>query len=341
MKFEDEFFKKMKPNYNLLENYGFKKENNIYKYSKVFMNENFKAEIEIDLEGKIIGKIIDLDMDDEYIIFRIESQNGEFVNRVREEYEKILTDIAENCFYHNYFIADQSNRIANAIKKLYGDEPYFAWDSTPGAGVFRNPNNEKWYGLIMNIDKSKIDKTCCGEVEIINLKLDEKEISDLLNKKGFYPCYHMNKKYWITIILDDTISDEKIIELIKKSHKYTESPNEWLIPANPKFYDIISRFEEVDELIWKQSSDVKPGDLVFIYVGAPYSALLYKCVALEVNLPYKYEDDNLKIKRAMKIKLLKKYKRDEFTFDKLCKYGVKAIRGPRSIPESLSIDLNK
>jgi hypothetical protein len=39
----------------------------------------------------------------------------------------------------------------------------------------------------------------------------------------------------------------------------------------------------------------------------------------------------------MKIKLLKKYKEDEFTFDILRdEYGVTAIRGPRGIPNSLS-----
>ena len=29
----------------------------------------------------------------------------------------------------------------------------------------------------------------------------------------------MNKKYWITLILDETLSDETIIEYIKKSYE--------------------------------------------------------------------------------------------------------------------------
>ena len=55
--------------------------------------------------------------------------------------------------------------------------------------------------------------------DIINLKLESDEIETLIKKEGFYPAYHMNKKYWITLILDETLSDETIIEYIKKSYE--------------------------------------------------------------------------------------------------------------------------
>ncbi len=73
----------------------------------------------------------------------------------------------------------------------------------------------------MNININKIDKGN-KEVEILNVKLDEKEISTLLSQKGFYKAYHMNKKNWLTILLDDTIEDIKIMKLIEKSHRFTE-----------------------------------------------------------------------------------------------------------------------
>lgn len=43
----------------------------------------------------------------------------------------------------------------------------------------------------------------------------------------------------------------------------------------------------------------------------------------------------------MKIKLIKKYKGNEFTFKKLNELGIKSIRGPRSITSKLSKELNK
>ena len=49
---------------------------------------------------------------------------------------------------------------------------------------------------------------------------------------------------------------------------------------------------------------------------------------------------NLRITALMKIKLLKRYKLDAFTFEKLgSEYGIYAVRGPRGIPHSLSAAL--
>ena len=62
----------------------------------------------------------------------------------------------------------------------------------------------------------------------------------------------------------------------------------------------------------------------------------------ETDIPYSYQDENLTIKALMKIKLLKRYKPDKFTFDVLKdEYGIHAIRGPRGITNSLSAALNK
>ena len=60
----------------------------------------------------------------------------------------------------------------------------------------------------------------------------------------------------------------------------------------------------------------------------------------ETDIPYKYEDENLTISALMKIKLLKRYKPEKYTFDVLKeKYGIYAVRGPRGIPNSLSAAL--
>jgi len=114
----------------------------------------------------------------------------------------------------------------------------------------------------------------------------------------------------------------------------------WIVPANPKYFDIIQAFEENDEIIWKQSSNIKKGDIAFMYVASPISAILYKCKVTEGNIPYEYEDKNLRINKVMKIKLLKKYDKDFMTFDKLNNYGITAIRGQRSCPEDLYQALN-
>lgn len=343
MNIENEIFKRTTINFQKLEKYGFVKSENNYNYSKVFMN-NFRADITINQNGEVSGKIFDLDMNDEYLNFRIKSQVGEFVNRIREEYENILKDIVKECCETKYFITEQANRITNLILEKYGDEPYFAWEKSPGFGVFRNPTNEKWYGLLYNIDINKIDKKKKGEVEALNLKIEPSKINNLITKSGYYHAYHMNKKYWLTIILDETLPDEEIIELIEESHSYTCSnkTTEWIIPANPKFYDIINCFNDTNTILWKQSnSNIHIGDKVYLYIASPYSAILYKCEVVEVNIPYEYADKNLSMKKVMKIKLLTKYDKDKYNFTKLNDYGIKAIRGPIHMPEKLSKEINQ
>lgn len=221
MNIENEIFKKSVIDYSKLIAYGFKKENKLYLLSQNIHHNAFRVDIEITEKGIVQGKIIDLAINEEYTSFRIQNHTGEFVNTIREEFINILIDIRNNCTLQNYFLTKQANRLTNLIAKQFNDQPTFLWQKFPGDGVFKNPRNNKWYGLIMNINKSKITKGN-EEVEILNVKLDESEIKALLKRKGFYPAYHMNKNNWLTIILDDTLTDEEIMAYIIKSHQFTE-----------------------------------------------------------------------------------------------------------------------
>lgn len=340
MDIEKEIFKRTEIIFSKLISYGFTKENNYYIYSQNILNNSFRVDIKISSDGNVLGSIYDLSFDEEYLNYRNDNQIGEFVGKVREEFENILIDIREKCTSSKCFIFDQTNRIANLIKEKYGDSPEFMWDKFPGYGVFKNQAKAKWYAIIMNINKNKLDSEN-REIEALNVKLDEKKVTELLNKKGFYKAYHMNKKNWITIILDDTISDDEIMQYIMDSHKFTEKAGEWLIPSNPKYFDIVDYFNKHDTVDWKQSSNIKKGDTVYIYLGIPYRAIMYKCEVLEVNIPYNYKDDNLIMNKVMKLKLIYKYDENKYNIHILNKYGIKSVRGPRYMPSSLSEDINK
>ena len=128
---------------------------------------------------------------------------------------------------------------------------------------------------------------------------------------------------------------------IKKKER-TRPPKEWIIPSNPKYYDIIHAFDDTNVINWKQGAGIRKGDTVFLYVGAPVSAVLYQCRVTETDIPYQYQDQNLTIRALMKIRLLKRYAPDRFTFEVLkSEYGIFAVRGPRGVPDSLSAALEK
>lgn len=337
MSIESEVFQKYTPDFKKLKEYGFKQIKNAYLFEKLFKSNEFKMVIEISKTGNISGKVFDIENNDEFLLLKVEALSGAFVGEIREEYKKILINIRDNCFSKNYFISTQANRITNSIIEKYGNTPDFMWAQSPGNGVFKNSDNNKWYGIIMNIDYSKLGKDYNTTIEIINLKLDKEKIQSLLRKKGYYPAWHMNKKSWITITLDETLSDETILKLVDESYHYTVDPKkEWIVPANLKYFDIIQAFEENDIIIWKQSSKIKKGDIAYMYVANPISAILYKCEVIDINIPYDYEDKNLKINKVMKIKLMKKYEKDFMTFEKLKKYGITTIRGQITCSEKLS-----
>lgn len=221
MTIEEEIFKKSQVDFNAVEKYGFKKEKDIYKYSKDIMDEAFRIDIEINSEGEVKGKIIDLAFNDEYTTFRIENTAGAFVGQVREEFENLLKDIRNKCFTSKTFIFDQTNRITNLVKEKYGDDPEFKWKNDTGTATFSNKITKKWYGILMTINKNKLEENADKLIEVMNVKLEPEKIEKLLQQEGFYPAYHMNKKSWITIVLDNTISDKDIMELLEESYSYT------------------------------------------------------------------------------------------------------------------------
>ena len=214
---EYELFKKCLFDYSKLLNYGFKEENNIYYYEKYILDNNYKICIKIE-NNNVIGKIYDLIFNDEYLNLNVDS-NLSFNNKIKEEYIKVLKDIKVKCTKESLFVFKQSNEITNYIKRKYKVNPEFLWDKSSGNGVFRNKNYKKWFGIILSVSKDKLDSKYKQEIiEVINLKLDETMIKELIKMDGFYRAYHMNKKSWISIILDNTLDNEIIYSLIDQSY---------------------------------------------------------------------------------------------------------------------------
>ena len=237
------------------------------------------------------------------------------------------------------------------IKKKYKISPEYPWAKYDSNAVFRHSDNKKWFALVMSVEKNKLGLSDAGYVDVIDLKIDDMMFRDMLvQKEGIFPGYHMNKDHWITVLLDGTVEDAVIHDLIdasfmatasKKKKKKNRPPKEWIIPANPKYYDIEHAFDNAEIVDWKQGSSIKVGDTVFMYVAAPVSAILYKCKVVETDIPYDYQDKNLTITALMKIKLLRRYDNKQFTFDRLKEdFGIYAVRGPRGVPNSLSHELN-
>lgn len=261
-------------------------------------------------------------------------------------------------FYPHTFSSSDSSSLREEILAFaaseYSTTPEYLWAKNPRFAVLRHKDSRKWFGLIMDVPRERLglgedasSLTASPEVDILNVKCDPMLSGSLRMQTGILPGYHMNKGNWISILLDGTVNIEQIFTLLDMSYELTASKKKtkstavhntnWLIPANPKYYDIETALaEHPDEpFFWKQSNNIFAGDIVYIYLTAPISSLLYKCRAVEVDIPRESGNKNIRMKRAMKLKLLETYPHGAINRDKLKEHGVYAVCGPRSMPRSL------
>ena len=216
MTIEKEIFDKYIIDKEKLIKYGFKQDGSKLVYSKNILEDSF--DIKIEFEGSIQGKIIEKEYNEEYINYRLDTL-GEFSSNIKNEFIKVLTDIRDKCANKQLFKCEQTKRINQFIYTKYGVSPEFLWDKLPSYCIYRA--SKKWFGVIGIIPRNKVDKgtDLIEEVEVLNVKVKKNEIDNLLNKNGYYEAFHMNKRNWVSIILDDTLSDSVINNLICDSYE--------------------------------------------------------------------------------------------------------------------------
>lgn len=225
MKIIEKIFKRKRIIEEALLEYGFTYDGKNYHFQAEIMEGDFKVYVSISHEKEIQAKLIDKMNDEEYLQAYSDNFDNAYVNTVREALAQLLEDIAEKCTEDLLFASEQANRIAKIIYQKYKIRPDFPWKDKANAksAIFRHPHNNKWFALLMNIENGKIsgsdDKTM---VDAINLKIVPNQGEKLREKEGIFEAYHMNKKHWITAILDDVICDEEVLNLIETSYSLTK-----------------------------------------------------------------------------------------------------------------------
>ena len=236
------------------------------------------------------------------------------------------------------------------VQETFGVCPDYPFPKFPDYPVFRHLDNRKWFGLIMDVPREKLGLEGKEYVDILNVKLDDPLLIDILVREpGYFHGYHISRGKWVSILLDGTVPEAEIFQWLGVSYENTASrqkkqrirpAKEWLIPSNPKYYDIVHAFDYADVIDWKQGAGIRTGDVVFLYVAAPVSSILYKCTVTETGIPFDYQDRDLRITSLMKIRLERRYDPGLFSFERLKnEFGIFAVRGPRNVPHSLSAAL--
>ncbi|MBR1376422.1 MAG: MmcQ/YjbR family DNA-binding protein [Bacilli bacterium] len=317
-----------KINYDTLSKYGFKLKNNVYRYEKDILNDEFKVIVEIE-NDKMISKLIENALEDEYLLADVKNIQGEYVGKIKEEYDKVIDSVIKEITTLELFRNRQSKLVIKYIKEKYNDDIEYLWEKFPRNGVWRNKDSKKWYAALLTAKGHNLGLITDDEIEVLDLRYQKENIENLVDNKKVFKGYHMNKNSWITVKLDDTLKDHEIFELIDNSYNLEAKSQEWIIPANPKYFDVISYFENNNIVKWHRNINMKVKDIVYIYMGSPYSSIMYKCEVVDV-----LNDD-------ITLKLVRKYDEQLIPFEKMKELGVRAVRGPRTITDSLSKEISK
>ena len=197
-----------------LNRFGFKEEAEKLVYRKEILDSSFLIEI-VFVNSQLLIEVYDLEFDEIYSLFSVDSAVGETVQNIREHVEDILSSILG--------LADESGKISSEVidycNNKYGENHVNPFKKHPDILAMVNEKN-KWYALFLDVEYNKLNKNIdiTTKVKILNLKYPTDNISDIIDNQNIFPAYHMNKKHWISIVLDKNIKMETIKKLIDISY---------------------------------------------------------------------------------------------------------------------------
>ena len=104
----------------------------------------------------------------------------------------------------------QKDRIVELLERSYGAQGEHLWAKYPDYAVFRHPMSRKWFALLMELPGNRVGLGGDAPVWVLNVKCGPILSASLVSERGFAPAYHMSKTTWISILLNETLPDERI-----------------------------------------------------------------------------------------------------------------------------------
>ena len=129
----------------------------------------------------------------------------------------------------------------------------------------------------------------------------------------------------------------------------------WIIPCNPKYYDIFGAFRSLQTIDWRQTvKNIHIDDTIYIYVGQPVQAITHKCRVVDIDIPddkMDHSDDCFNLKsdstglqpywRYMRLRLVKEYDRHILSYARLVENGLRgSVQGQRRLDLSVQALIN-
>lgn len=160
-------------------------------------------------------KAIDRNDDEEYMPFNIDSNRGGISSFLHSKADEEIARLVKQ----SHLDSVSKEELFTYIEETFSSKPANPFNDVD-AMAFRNEFG-KWFVLYMTVKADRIYKNRSEDlIEIINIKLPKEALDKSISDGIAHPAYHMNKKYWVSIVLNEVKLDD-IKELLMLSYVAT------------------------------------------------------------------------------------------------------------------------
>lgn len=209
-------FEKYRFSTDKAEKFGFKEKSGQYVYKTEEYGGVYLVFTVDPAKKTFSAHAVDSEFDEIYRMFEVGGSSS-FANGLRDKANEIADRIISECFEDK----QTRGRVFSYVYEKYGTTPDYPFEDDDDTAVLRCENG-KWYALVMSLTYRQLGIDSDEAVDVMNIKLPPEKIQALPDGKYYFKCYHMNKKYWISVALLDNIDFEKLSRLIDESHDIVE-----------------------------------------------------------------------------------------------------------------------
>ena len=136
------------------------------------------------------------------------------------------------------------------------DEKYYFGNSETRRKIYDLAEKQE-ENIEQTVSKRKLGIESDDIVEIIDLRYQKEQIVEIIDNKNIFPGYHMNKKSWITIKLDNSVDTKQIYKLIDNSYKISIGNKCGLAgdTLSQKVYDYLTTIPKGKVVTYKQVAE--------------------------------------------------------------------------------------
>ena len=213
-------FENKRVNMSKLSQFGFEpNQNGQYQFRTLIMHGQFEMIIELNTDGSLNTILTDTTTSEVYVLHLTSQVHGQFVGQVAQAYQDVLYNIEQHCYDNDVFQSTPERKLIAQVKAVYGDNLEFLWPKFPQNAVWRRSDTHKWYGALLTVTSDKLALPgATPVVTVVELRARPEDLSMLSDGQHDLPGYHMNKKHWYSILLDDVVPLATIMDDVKVSY---------------------------------------------------------------------------------------------------------------------------